>query len=133
MLFRCVSFAGALFASHALPASAQEASAELPESAEEAESAPVCDTPVKLGATFYMHDQPDQSLALFRTPKAKISGLYRRGMWVEGYEVVRVEPRGVLLAHADAYCWVRLQPDPSRPPATPPPEPPRKSKKKPKR
>ena len=94
----------------------------LPVAGQDAERAPVCDTKLKLGATFYLHDQPDDSLAMLRIPNKPNAGLYRRGMYVEGFEVVSVEPRGVLLAREDAYCWLRLQPDPSRPAPTPPPE-----------
>ena len=114
---------------YAPPVSADETEAST-EDAADPERAPVCDTPLKLGATFYLHDQPDQSLAMFRAPKTQLAGLYRRGMYVEGFEVISVEPRGVLLAREDAYCWLRLQPDPSRPQPTPPKRPRRKPKSK---
>ena len=117
------AFTCALVVAPTLTAAAEDSEAEAPESPPSRERAPVCDTPIKLGATFILHDEPEQSLAMLRTPKNPSAGLYRPGMYVEGYEVIAVEPRGVLLAREDQYCWLRLQPDPSRPQPTPPPRP----------
>lgn len=114
----------------ALPAVADDTRADPAERAATAERAPVCETQVKLGATFILHERPDQSLALLRTPKAQVAGIYRRGMYVEDFQVIAVEPRGVLLAQGDRYCWLRLKPDPSRPQPQPPPPPPRRPKSK---
>lgn len=114
------------------PAEPDEPDEPVAERARTAERAPVCDTQIKLGATLYLHETPDQSLAMFRTPKDKVAGLYRRGMYVDEFEIIAVEPRGVLLARGDAYCWLRLQPDPSRPQAEPPPRPRKSKPKKPK-
>jgi hypothetical protein len=80
--------------------------------------APPCRTQLRLGATFYLDDQPDRSLAMLRKPGSTRAGLYRRGMYFEGFAVVSVEPRRVLLRRDAALCWLRLTPDPR-------PEPPR--------
>jgi hypothetical protein len=102
-----------------------DASAEEPE----AEPPPLCsDTKMRLGGVVYVHDEADRSLAMLRLPQSPHTGLYHRGMYVAGYTIVAVEPRGVLLEREGTLCWLRLVPDPNAP--DPPPRRGKKAKKK---
>jgi hypothetical protein len=95
----------------------------------EAEPPPLCsDTQMRLGGVVYMHDEADRSLAMLRLPKSPHTGLYHRDMYVDGYRIVAVEPRGVLLERDGALCWLRLVPDPNAP--DPPPRGGKRSKRK---
>lgn len=95
-----------------------DASADGSEEEPEEEPPPVCnDTKIWLGGVVYMHDHVDRSVAMLRVPKTPRTGMYYRGMYVDGYLIAAVEPRGVLLEKDGEYCWLRLAPDPTRPKA----------------
>jgi hypothetical protein len=100
--------------------------------ADDDELVPACKTNIRLSGAVYDTARPERSLALFKLATNQRAGVYRAGMWVGSYELVAIEPRGVLLRNADGECWLRLvgDPDRARSVKAPPPRPkPRKPKK----
>lgn len=80
----------------------------------------MCKTDLRLSGTVYDDNYPERSFALFQQ-KEHAGAIYREGMWVLTYEIVVIEPRGVLLRDEQGECWLRLVGNPERSHAAPPP------------
>jgi len=97
------------------------------------EPLPMCKTDIRLSGSVYDAARPERSFALFSVKPGVAGALYRAGMWVGDYELVTIEPRGVLLRNRDGVCSLRLVGDPiarANRPAAPPPARERKAAKK---
>jgi hypothetical protein len=69
---------------------------------------PRCKTDLRLSGTVYDVEHPDRSFAVFHLAPNTPGAVYRLGMGVGAFELVAVEPRGVVLRSADGECWMRL-------------------------
>ena len=131
-----LGFAAAFMLYGPAAAAAQEhvltsTTAPAPESAKERETTPICKTELRLSGTVYDENYPERSFALFQLKPNHAGELYREGMWVLTYEVLAIEPRGVLLRDSQGECWLRLIGNPAeRAKAAAPPRPQRNKGKK---
>jgi hypothetical protein len=71
----------------------------------------VCDTKIRIGGTVFNAKSPARSWALLYPAPNKRGGVYRRGMQVDAFQLVAIEPRGVLLQREENLCWLRLAPE----------------------
>jgi hypothetical protein len=131
-----VSVAALLAGAAAAGAQAQSAvltSTRAPQPADNDELIPVCKTDLRLSGSLYNSTRPKRSFAIFQVRPDRPGELYRAGMRVGAYELVAIEPRGVLLRDAHGECWLRLVGDPvaraHRAAVPPPPAKPRRSPK----
>jgi hypothetical protein len=86
---------------------------------------------MRLSGAVYDATRPERSFALVQLRPKQPAEVCRTGAWVGTYELVAIEPRGILLRNAEGQCWLRLvgDPDPTRRVTAPPPKA-RASKKK---
>ena len=69
---------------------------------------PACQTDLRLSGTVYDAREPDRSFAVFHVQPKRSGEVYRPGSWVGAFELLDVEPRGVLLRGEQGECWLRL-------------------------
>jgi hypothetical protein len=84
-------------------------------SAADIDTAPTCTmTDTRLSGAVYDASRPERSFALVQHRAGQRGEVYRAGMSIGVYELVAIEPRGVLLRSADGECWLRLVGSPER-------------------
>jgi hypothetical protein len=66
-----------------------------------------------LSGAVYNDRRPERSFAVVQDEGSKAGAVYRVGTWVQGFELVSVAPRGVLLRSEHGECWLRLVGDAS--------------------
>lgn len=80
--------------------------------AEEQDNAiPLCKTDLRLSGAVYNATRPERSFALFHVSSGHAGELYRVGMWVGTFEVLAVEPNGVLLRDRAGECRLPILAD----------------------
>jgi hypothetical protein len=119
--------AGRVHAQETVLASVTPPKSETPD-----EVVPVCKTDLRLTGSVYDARHPERSFALVEVRKNERAGLVRAGSWVGNFQIVAIEPRGMLLRSTEGDCWLRLVGDPAARKHLPAPPPrPAKAKKKP--
>jgi hypothetical protein len=76
------------------------------------DSVPLCKTELRLSGAVYNSRHPERSFALVQPRKNEPAGVVRVGSSLGGFQLLAIEPRGVLLRSADGECWLRLVGDP---------------------
>jgi hypothetical protein len=71
---------------------------------EEEQPIPMCKTELRLSGAVFDARRPEHSFAVLQAMPSRSGAVYRVGMWVAGYELVQVAPRGVLLRDRDGEC-----------------------------
>lgn len=123
-----LGFGAAALAGSLLPATASAdepmlASLTPPKSEPAEEVVPTCKTDLRLSGAVYDTNHPERSFALVQYPKDMRAGVVRVGSTLGTYELIAIEPRGILLRSAAGECWLRLVGDPvarAKQPAAPP-------------
>jgi hypothetical protein len=104
------------------------AHAAAPATAPDHDTVPTCKTDARLSGAIYDARHPERSFALVQPRAGEKGAVYRAGMTIGIYELVAIEPRGVLLRSTEGECWLRLVGSPERATKTTPP--PKKKKKR---
>jgi hypothetical protein len=115
-------------------ADAQEtvlASVTPPKPDDEGDVVPTCKTDFRLSGAVFDARHPERSFALVEVKKNERASLVRVGSWLGGFQILAVEPRGILLRDANGACWLRLVGDPAARGRQAPPPPPRRAEAKP--
>ncbi len=74
---------------------------------------PTCKTDLRLSGAVYDARHPERSFALVQLRKNERAGLVRVGSSLGSFELVAIEPRGILLRDTSGVCWLRLVGDPA--------------------
>jgi hypothetical protein len=74
---------------------------------------PLCKTDLRLSGAVYNARHPERSFALLQARANEPAGLVRVGSSMAGFQLLAIEPRGILLRNADGQCWLRLVGDPA--------------------
>lgn len=120
---------GAAYPSHAGAEETKLASVTLPKPQGSDQVIPACKTDLRLSGAVYDARHPERSFALVQFRKNERAGVVRVGSSLGAFQLVAIEPRGVLLSNAEGHCWLRLVGDPAAR-ARPAPPPPRRAKAK---
>lgn len=110
-----ICLASALCGTGTTPARAQQtvlASTKSPEPALE-NRIPTCQTDIRLSGAVYNGKHPERSFALVQFRSNAPSAVVRVGSVFGAFELVVIEPRGVLLRSSTGDCWLRLVGDPN--------------------
>jgi hypothetical protein len=124
----------ALAVAHARAQGTVLASADPPKSKSETadEIVPVCKTDLRLTGSVYDARHPERSFVLVQARSNAPAGVFRAGSWLGAFQIVAIEPRGMLLRNAEGDCWLRLVGDPAARKHLPAPPPrPAKARKPP--
>ena len=85
-----------------------------------------CPLSLRLAGTVHNARRPARSLAILRDTRSKVSGTFRKGARIDGWQLIKIEPRAVLLKTvegASATCWLRITHAPSTAATRPRPRP----------
>lgn len=103
---------------------AQPPTVPQPEREDADEPLPQCHTDIRLSGTVYDPDHAEHSFALLHVQANRPGEVYREGENVSAFEILSVDPRGVLLRGEHGECWLGLSgarasapPPPRKPPA----------------
>jgi hypothetical protein len=92
-----------------------QAAGPAPSKASNADTLPMCTTDARLSGAMYDATHPERSFALFKVGASRKGEVYRAGMRIGTFELIAIEPRGVLLRGPEGECWLRLVSSPDRP------------------
>jgi hypothetical protein len=72
---------------------------------------PLCKTDLRLSGAVFNARHPERSFALVQVRENEPAGLVRVGFSLSGFQLLAIEPRGILMRNADGRCWLRLTGD----------------------
>ena len=89
---------------------------------DEEDVVPMCHNDLRLSGAVYNPRRPARSFAVVQLKEGQPGFVYRVGGWIGHYQLLAIEPRGVLLRDGEAECWLQLRGAPAdtrRPKAKP--------------